>query len=65
MSADNWAICPKCKEKNVTLREDYEIGMDEFGTLSIDYSAYCKECKFKYKYNYIISIPMEDKKEIV
>lgn len=96
MSADNWAICPKCKsnreimikalretvsasygkatqdkflaqmrdianketeEQEKTLREDYEMGMDEFGSFSIDYRAICSKCGFKYSYDYVASIP--------
>ncbi len=85
MSADNWAICPKCKkiqekkaDENIkmvaaaygkvpedeylkmkkellnppkqedSLREDYELGIDDEGTFSISYSAYCSECGFKF-----------------
>lgn len=49
------------KEQERTLREDYEIGMDEHGSFSIDYSASCGECGFKYKYDYVVSIPLTDK----
>ena len=58
MGADNWAKCPKCIAKlgaayqyidvGTTLREDYEIFMDEKGKLNIDYSCSCKECDFKH-----------------
>ncbi len=55
MSADNWAICPKCSPKAVhdcscgcsppeakyTLREDYEIGVSD-GKFFVSYSAICR-----------------------
>jgi hypothetical protein len=34
-----------------TLREDYEIGIIN-GVFSIDYSAECSECGFKFRYKY-------------
>ena len=89
MSADNWAICPKCKEKNdelnkkrildtakkygkipaeeyitlaketskpieieETMREDYEIGVDEDGVFNVDYFCSCAKCGFKYAYKH-------------
>ena len=47
------------EEQEKTLREDYEIEMDEFGLFSVNYSASCSECGFKYKYDYIVSIPID------
>lgn len=49
------------KEQERTLREDYEIGMDEYGSFSINYSAICGDCGFKYKYDYVVSIPLTNK----
>ena len=46
-------ISNKKDEKEMTLREDYEIGIDAFGTFSVNYSASCTKCKFKYSYDYI------------
>ena len=40
-----------------TLREDYEISIDESGEFYVNYSASCSECDFKYKYDYVASIP--------
>lgn len=87
MSADNWAICPKCKkdknnkivslrkeveekygklpldeweslkianekkmelELEYTLREDYQIGVNEEGEFAVDYSASCNVCDFRF-----------------
>lgn len=63
MSADNWAICPKClklgnvseddDEIDYTLREDYEQWMDKDGMYRVHYSCRCQECGFNYKYEYI------------
>ena len=89
MSADRWAICPKCRKKAVgekeslikkaedgygqlsqkdyetivfdsrtpinlteTLREDYEIYMEDDGLFSVEYSASCDTCGFKYNFNH-------------
>lgn len=81
MSADNWGVCPKCKEtaeKNITsaygkvseeeylatlnkrkqiendltLREDYEVGVDIDGEFSVSYSCHCLKCGFKFDYKY-------------
>lgn len=49
------------KEPDETLREDYEIGMDEGKSFSINYRASCSACEFKYNYDYGISIPLTDK----
>lgn len=88
MSADNWALCPKCKQKadqdyekkmadlqaqygkipaaeyvsalrnaearpvqRETLREDYEMGTDEYGTFSVSYRASCN-CGFSFKFKH-------------
>ena len=81
MSADNWGVCPKCKEtaeknitsaygkvseeeylaalnerkqieNNLTLREDYEVGVDIDGEFSVSYSCHCSKCGFKFDYKY-------------
>jgi len=93
MGADNWATCPRCKEKafqeyhkavktvsdaygkvpeedyqtmkaqlpnldpnkgekHCTLREDYDLGIDEDGTFEVSYCAHCKECGFKFDYKH-------------
>ena len=63
MSADNWAICPKCQKKlddanldltlelDTTLREDFEIGMMPDGILVVRYECECHKCGFDYVYN--------------
>ena len=48
MSADNYRICPRCNEKEETLREDYEI-YSEGNTIYFEYSCYCKKCRYRYK----------------
>ncbi len=94
MSADNWAICPKCTiakenkrevlkkrletdygkvsvteykemienlkiidgkianptQDSITLREDYEIGIDETGEFYVNYQAFCMTCNFEHIY---------------
>jgi len=60
MSADNWGICPKCKGGTSsivnTLREDWDIGIDEYGLFEINYRASCRECGFDFKYEYFINV---------
>lgn len=79
MSADNWAICPKCKKESkkkpkiiyreacekeyleslkeaeelaiYSLREDYDIRIDEAGEFYIQYSAHCEICGFDKQFN--------------
>ena len=56
MSADNWALCPKCQPEEVseydyTLREDYDIGISD-GRLYIDYRGQCSVCGFKKKFKH-------------
>lgn len=94
MSADNWAVCPKCKriregrdeainkklqaaygkvsadeyearrQRTIeqvakplerTFREDFEVGMSDDGTFSVDYRGHCQTCgasfEFKHKNN--------------
>ena len=45
------------KKQEETLREDYKIGMDGYGSFSINYRAGCVECGFKYSYDYTVPIP--------
>ena len=52
----NNTLNKKNEEQEKTLRENYEIGIDEFGSFSIDYQASCNECQFKYKYEYVTRI---------
>lgn len=60
MSADNWAVCPRCheqyekdlaaleeKEEPTTLREDYEQGIMD-GEYYLRYSALCSKCGWEY-----------------
>jgi len=59
MSADAWRICPKCKasiekdapkEQSETLREDFEVWMDEDGEFHVDYRSHCQVCGFGHKF---------------
>lgn len=40
------------EEQEKTLREDWEIGMDKFGSFMLDYRASCNCCNYKYSYKY-------------
>lgn len=87
MGADNWGICPKCKQDaykstqelqaraaaaygqipvseymalleesqkevklETTLREDYEIGIDEDGDFYASYRGGCDVCQFEFTF---------------
>lgn len=62
MSADNWAICPKCHpgkhidEAEHTLREDYEQGTDSNGDYYLVYTCRCEVCKFKWMFKHECNI---------
>jgi hypothetical protein len=43
---------PFDREKLRTLREDYDIDITEDGIFSIDYSASCSQCKFKFEHKF-------------
>lgn len=73
MSADNWTVCPKCwnegrvlrmtdlepyAELPPTMREDYEIGLDEEGDFTVSYRCYCKTCKFIWRFSYSCKVPL-------
>lgn len=63
MSADNWAICPRCLDRTRretihevdietlrTFREDFDQGMDEDGTFSVHYKGGCATCGFSHAF---------------
>jgi Fe-S cluster biogenesis protein NfuA len=57
MSADNWGNCPKCKVYPPTykyvensLREDYEIGIEENGYFYVEYAGKCDDCGFSFHF---------------
>lgn len=53
MSADRWSTCPKCKHKEEeTLRQDWELYLDEDGKFSVEFSASCRKCGFSYKFKH-------------
>ncbi len=63
MSADNWALCPKCEEKRTTdlevprigyefsLYENYNATIGD-GKLYVDYYCSCKTCGFSLEFNH-------------
>lgn len=50
MSADNWAVCPRCTARhdvgyrNNEFREDYSIYGAETGTVTVEYRGECHRC---------------------
>jgi hypothetical protein len=48
MSADSWAVCPRCAANHAAndtrFREDYEIGGAETGTVTVSYRGECQQC---------------------
>ena len=69
MSADNWAICPRClkrapegadKWEYQTFREDYEIWGAEEGFIEVNYSGTCRACGLHLDFEMPrIPLPME------
>ena len=43
MSADAWETCPLCHAVEA-VREDYEIWLNEDGTVNIHFRAVCRKC---------------------
>ena len=61
MSADNYGFCPRCLKSSGridrepvsnTLREDWDIGMLEDGTFSVEYSCMCRVCGFSFDFKH-------------
>jgi hypothetical protein len=56
MSADNWAVCPKCNKGTdrdaLAFREDYEIGMLRDGEFYVYYRGECADCGFKHEFRH-------------
>jgi hypothetical protein len=61
MSADNWAICPRCEKKTefvnlkkddrYNFRENYEIGVYK-NKFEVDYIGSCTKCGFSYTFSH-------------
>lgn len=51
------------KEKDAitvpTLREDYEIGIDQDSVFDISYGASCTTCGYSFKYQYSADVPLK------
>ena len=66
MSADNYGYCPRCKQNNDialetsdsknTLRECWDIGMDEDGEFYVYYHGKCQMCDFEFKFEKEIQV---------
>ncbi len=54
MSADNYGLCPKCKDENYTLREYYGINISKDGKFSAEYFGSCEICDFEFEFNHTI-----------
>jgi len=53
MSADAWEHCPVCRSQqrdSKTVREDYDLGLNEDGTAYVYFTARCAACGAKWKY---------------
>lgn len=59
MSADNWAVCPRCKRDSASpdeyddcnFREDYEQGVFQ-GEYFVEYRGQCTECGLKHTFKH-------------
>lgn len=60
MSADNWAVCPRCKRDAASpddfeereFREDYEQHVTEVGEYFINYHGECQRCGLKHSFKH-------------
>ena len=68
MSADNWAICPRCRKRSPeadkwefqTFREDYEFwGVEETEAVNVNYSGRCRVCGLAIDFEFSVPLPME------
>ena len=46
------ALAQKPIQLGSSLREDWEIGMDDDGEFGINYSASCSRCSFKFEFSH-------------
>lgn len=96
MSANNWDICPRCKQRaeakhakakkdiqksygkvtpeeyqrrldavreppelEETLREDWELGMEDDGRFHVGYFASCQDCGLEFQYKHEEKVDLE------
>lgn len=62
MAADNYGVCPSCLKKGdkdeqeirdaSTLRENFEVGIDEKGEFFVIYDGQCEVCKFGFRFRH-------------
>ena len=46
-----------------SLREDYEIGIDEFGLFEVIYSGSCSQCNFHFNFKIEKDVPLTEKSD--
>jgi hypothetical protein len=51
------ANADKVPELGESLREDWDIGIEQDGKFSVGYRAYCEKCDFSFEYRYEQDIP--------
>lgn len=68
MSADNWAICPRCaltdKDPAYEFREDYELGVLRDGEFYISYRGQCVSCGLQKQYKYSEQLDLSPAKPV-
>ncbi len=47
------------QELDTNMREDWELGTDEEGKFSINYSCYCRSCGFKFEHKHEEQVPLK------
>ena len=52
MTADSWAMCPRCHNDALTVGEDSEIGIDQAGEFYVFYHGECSSCDFVYVFKH-------------
>lgn len=56
---NNAAKSAEATDQGETLREDYEIGIDEDGEFAVSYSAKCDRCGFKFRFEHAEHVKTE------
>ena len=64
-AAEYLALLDKAKATDSpgdTLREDWQIGLNEDGAFFVSYRGYCERCGFEFRFKHDEQVPLEDKK---
>lgn len=57
-------IVEAAKFDRETMREDYELGVDQNGRFYVDYSCSCQTCDFEFSYRHEQQLPLKAEKAV-